>query len=157
MGALFYEGAALERLGRLRQADRVLREAAEAGAGYPPPCRVSAAEFDRVVEATLAELPGRIKEVLDAHCVVLREDFPPAVRVRKDGVDPLLLGECVGSLEDTKSGLAGPIEVIVYRRNLEKVCGSLDELAEEVRKTVLHEVGHAMGLDEDGVAALGLA
>ena len=70
----------------------------------------------------------------------------------------LLLGLYVGrprtrrSVED--SG-AMPDVIYLFQRNIETVCDSADELIDQVRKTVLHEIGHHFGMDEDDLDALG--
>jgi predicted Zn-dependent protease with MMP-like domain len=48
------------------------------------------------------------------------------------------------------------VQVVLYRRNLEKLCGSREELIDQIRTTVFHEVGHALGMDEAELDALGL-
>ncbi len=154
--ALFVLGAALERLGQRGPADQALRRAAELDPErYCAPFRVSDREFDRVVEEALGELPAPVREALLAAATIVREDYPSEAAIRAHGTEPLLLGECVGTLEETRGG-ERPAEVILYRRNLEKVCADRDELREQIVITLYHEVGHALGLDEDGVAALGL-
>jgi hypothetical protein len=110
--AAFHLGACLERLGDLEGADAALALAADLDPeGFVPPCRISPAEFDRVVTETLDELPAIIRGVLEEHCTLLREDYPHEARVRREGVDPLLLGECIGSLESARLGDSGPIQV----------------------------------------------
>ena len=42
--------------------------------------------------------------------------------------------------------------VFVFQRNLERVCADREWLAEEIRVTVLHEIGHFLGLDENDLA-----
>ncbi len=123
---------------------------------YCSPYRVSDAEFDQTVEEALDALPAPVRQALLGAATIVREDYPPAEAVQSLGTDPLLLGECVGTLELTRGGDHGPAQVLLYRKNLEKVCADHDELREQIVITLYHEVGHALGLDEDGVAALGL-
>jgi predicted Zn-dependent protease with MMP-like domain len=47
--------------------------------------------------------------------------------------------------------------IYLFRRNLLRMCRDREELAREIRTTVLHEVAHLLGLDEDGVGEWGLA
>ena len=47
--------------------------------------------------------------------------------------------------------------MILFKKNLEKVCRSVDELIDQIEITVRHEIGHYLGLDEDDMERLGLA
>ena len=49
-----------------------------------------------------------------------------------------------------------PPTVYLFQRNLERVCGDREQLVEEIRVTLFHELGHALGFDEEGVARMGL-
>lgn len=154
---LFMLGAALERAGRLAQADAALaRAAALAPDEYVVPYRVDDAAFDAAVTEALEALPAPLQTALDRDATLIRDDYPSAAAVAA-GQDPFLLGECLGELELTRLGEAGPVEVYLYRRNLEKVSDTRGRLVEEIRVTLYHELGHALGLDEGGVEALGLA
>ena len=47
--------------------------------------------------------------------------------------------------------------VILFKRNLEKVCRDREDLIEQIQVTVRHEVGHHLGLSEEDLDRLGLA
>ena len=48
-----------------------------------------------------------------------------------------------------------PDRIILYRRNIERTCNGREEIIAEIRDTVLHEIGHHFGLDEDDLEDLG--
>ena len=50
-----------------------------------------------------------------------------------------------------------PPSIYLFQRNLERMARDEEHLAEEIRITLFHEIGHLLGLDESGVAELGLA
>ncbi|MCG3179696.1 MAG: hypothetical protein BIFFINMI_02037 [Phycisphaerae bacterium] len=50
---------------------------------------------------------------------------------------------------------AWPDRIVIYQRSIERACGDADEAVEQIRKTVLHEIGHFFGLDEDDLENLG--
>ncbi len=154
--AAHYLGCALERLGRAKEADRELARAAKLDPErWPKPARMSAKEFESCVLAAQAELPDEIREAIEERFSLVVEDFPSDEAVAR-GLDPLNLGECRGrDLSELEDG--APAEVVLYKKNLEKICGSKDELVEEIRVTLFHELGHALGFGEEGVDDLGLA
>ena len=75
-------------------------------------------------------------------------------------LSPRLLGMFVGVAPRDISILDAPPEqqptILLFKRNLERACPDRDILVAEVRKTVVHEVGHAIGLSEDDLIDRGL-
>jgi predicted Zn-dependent protease with MMP-like domain len=107
-------------------------------------------EFERLVEQALAELPARYRTLLE-NIVVIVEDRPRGQRRRTPADEELLLGEFVGIPRTEKSVLepGPPDQVFLYQKNIEAVCETEEEIREEIRLTVLHELGHYFGLEED--------
>ena len=48
-----------------------------------------------------------------------------------------------------------PDRIILFQRNIERVCNNMDELKEKVREVLVHEIAHYFGMDEDEVRAAG--
>lgn len=144
------------------RAHELLEEARRLDPERPPPVRVAAAEFDRVVEAALDSLAPQFRERV-RHVRVVREPVPfvELVDPRDPGATPpdllgLFIGPTIHDLaEDFPAQL--PPTIYLFQRNLERMARDEAHLAEEIRVTLFHEIGHLLGLDEDGVAALGLA
>ncbi len=107
--------------------------------------------FDDVIAETLRELPRPLREKLATVAVVVAER-PPR------GEEEDLLGLFVGVPYGEKIGNPQPEadQIFLFRRNLEEMCESEEELAEEIRTTLLHEIGHYLGLDEDELIERGL-
>lgn len=107
-------------------------------------------DFERHVRRALESLPPEIARAM-ANVEIVVEDENPE--------DPDLFGLYLGiPLTDRDSGYAGvlPDKIAIYRIPLEEEFG--DEpavLEEEIRITVLHELGHHFGLDEDRLDELG--
>lgn len=127
-------------------------------AAPPPELHLDAEEFERVAEAALAELPQLAIDRLE-NVPVLVEDVPSEELVA-DGVDPRLLGLFSGVPLSEKSSVGGQVPTLdaihLFQRNLERLADNLDDLAEEIRITVLHETAHFFGLDDDDLEGMGL-
>jgi predicted Zn-dependent protease with MMP-like domain len=96
-------------------------------------------DFDEHVRRALDTLPPDLAEGLENVAVVVEEE---------NADEPDLFGLY-------QSGDYGPHTVTIYRRPLEDTFHDSDELEREIRITVLHELGHYFGLDEDRLAELG--
>jgi predicted Zn-dependent protease with MMP-like domain len=134
------------------------REARRLDLAAPAPAwSLSHDEFDALAHAALAELPERARELL-GNCPVLVEPAPSDELVG-DGVDPRLLGLFSGTaLPDVASvgGAPALTTIHLFQKNLEASALDADDLAEQIRITVLHETAHFFGLDEDDLEAIGL-
>ena len=108
------------------------------------PLRIAAFEFDRIARAVWADIPATFKDRMD-NTIVAVEELPDEEDV-EDGTDPDLLGVYSGA---TALGDDFPERIVLYQRNHENVCATLGELSEEIRRTILHEVGHHFGMDHD--------
>ena len=104
--------------------------------------------FDEHVRAALDLLPPQIAAALDNVAVVVEEEHPD---------DPDLYGLYEGIPLPERGDMAGalPDRITIFRRPLQEDFDDPGELEEEIRVTVLHELGHYFGLDEDRLAELG--
>jgi predicted Zn-dependent protease with MMP-like domain len=104
-------------------------------------------EFDEHVRAALDSLPDDIAAGLENVAVVVEEASPR---------DPSILGSFFGYPhgERAPSG-ALPAKVVIYRRPLEQSFPDPTELERQIRITVLHELAHYFGIDEERLAELG--
>lgn len=119
--------------------------------------RLSEAEVAAIAEQALDELPDRARELLRDVPIVIAEQ--PAESDVDAGIDPRSLGLFSGTAYPDGSHLGGQpglTQILIFRRNLERVAGSEDDLREEVRTTLLHETGHFFGLSDDELEGLGL-
>ena len=107
------------------------------------------ARFEQLVEQALRELPARYRNLLE-NIVVVVEDLPRG-RPQPGPDEELLMGEFVGVPRTEKSVWepGPPDQVFLYQKNIEAVCESEEEIRDEVRVTLLHELGHYFGLEED--------
>ena len=115
------------------------------------PVEIAPDDFDALFEAALDELPDEIAALV-SNVVLQVEDDAPAE-------DPHLLGIYEGvALTERAANHAGmlPDRILLFRRPLCDLCDSLDELRDEVRITVVHEVAHHFGIGEQRLHSLGL-
>jgi predicted Zn-dependent protease with MMP-like domain len=111
------------------------------------------AEFEGLVDEALASVPERFKTFL-ANTAVVVEDEPSAeVRAEMElAPDETLYGlyEGVPLTERTTADDTIPDRVVIYRTPLvEEFADDRAAIRREIRITVLHEIGHHFGLDED--------
>lgn len=110
--------------------------------------QVSAERFECLVADALDEIPDGLAQLMD-NVVVTIEDDPP---------EPGLLGLYEGiplTERDDYGGFAMPDRVTVYRLPLLEMCESEDDLVDQVTITVIHELAHHFGIDDDTLHELG--
>lgn len=113
---------------------------------------VSPERFDELVDRALGQIPPQLLDQVE-NCVVIVEDEPDAeygdVLGYYDGI-PLSErdGQYTGALPD---------RILIFRGPLCRMVRDEDELVQEVRITVWHEVAHFFGLDDDDLDDLGYA
>jgi predicted Zn-dependent protease with MMP-like domain len=118
--------------------------------------------FNMLVRRAVSSLPIGVQQMLDNVAIVVEEepgpqhfdDMPPA------GEGDELFGLYQGiprSERDSGYNIVAPDRITIFSGPLERACSTQTELVEQVRITVLHELGHHLGFDEDGLDALGLS
>lgn len=111
-------------------------------------------EFELLVGRALRRLPREFRRRLDGIAVVI-EDEPTPEQREELGLAPkeLLFGLYDGvPLTDPdrySATIAFPDRIILFQRSFERACSTKEEVEEEIRLTVIHEVGHHFGLDEE--------
>jgi predicted Zn-dependent protease with MMP-like domain len=124
-----------------------------AARGVPQRYRTDRRTFDRIVRETLATLPAELRERI-SNLAVMVEEWPPddADEVDVDeGADLLGLYQGVpyGERQNGGYSMVLPDRITIYRQPILSVVRSEAEAREEVRLTVLHEIGHYFGLGDD--------
>jgi predicted Zn-dependent protease with MMP-like domain len=113
---------------------------------------LSRSAFERLVAEALDGLPPDFAALLDNVAVVVEEEPDPQVLVEM-GMDPdeELLGLYLGvPLTERGSQYQSlPDRVAIYRGPVLRCCGSRREVVREVRDTVVHELGHHFGLEDE--------
>jgi predicted Zn-dependent protease with MMP-like domain len=98
--------------------------------------RVSMEQFEAAAEAAIESIPEEFRSYLENTVFVIEESSPEDLMGLYEGATAL-------------AALGMPERITLYKRSHERAAESLDELVDEVRRTILHEVGHHFGMEED--------
>lgn len=124
-------------------------------AAKPPELEVTDDEVEKITLDTLAELPANIRAHLEKVPILI--DTAPNEDHVADGLDPRSLGLFNGTpLPESGSGTPAITNILLFKTNLARFAHDEEELADEIRITVLHETAHYFGLDEEDLEAIGL-
>ena len=114
---------------------------------------ITRAEFDSLVEEALAELPEQFARLLQNVVVVVEEEpTDDDLDMLEDDDDDELLGIYRGiALPDrTHDMLPGlPDQIAIFRGPILRIADNRRQAVREIRETVIHELGHYFGLDDD--------
>ncbi|HEX7700821.1 MAG TPA: metallopeptidase family protein [Kofleriaceae bacterium] len=118
-----------------------------------PDVSISEDEVERIASTALDLLPAEVKDKL-ANVPIMIDELPSDALV-DEGTDPRLLGLFQGTpMADDLAPVVTTI--LLFKRNLERVSIDLDQLADEITITVLHETAHYFGLEEADLERIGL-
>jgi predicted Zn-dependent protease with MMP-like domain len=124
-----------------------------------PPPDARHERFEQLVERALDELPGEIRRLLENVAVVI-EDEPTAEQLRTSGMAPAetLYGlyEGTPAVEYGSDWVAFPNKISLFRLPLEEDFADPHDLAHQVRLTVVHELAHHAGIDDERLHRYGL-
>jgi len=114
---------------------------------------VTRRQFEALVEKALRRLPRGFKDKL-ANIAVVVEDWADDDTLEEMGIEPpdTLYGLYRGvdlTRRDSGYGNVLPDTVTIYQGPIEEDCADEEEMAELVRETVVHEIGHYFGLDDE--------
>ena len=116
-------------------------------------------EFDVIVAKAVAKIPDEIQEHLN-NIVIMVQKRPSRKTLQKMGIksDGTLLGLFTGIPLTERSITTPPLfpdAIYLYQEPLESISSNLEELEEEIRVTVVHEIAHYLGMTEERLAELG--
>ena len=115
-------------------------------------------EFEALVERALRRLPRQFKDRITNIAVVV-EDWADEETLEELGIEPpdTLYGLYRGTdltRRDSSYGNVLPDTIHIYQGPIEEDCADAEEMAELVLDTVIHEIGHYFGLDDDTMEGL---
>jgi len=111
--------------------------------------QMSAEEFERHVAEALDTIPAELATLID-NCVILVEDYPPP-----DLAGTLGLYSGIPLTERGQFYTGLPDRIQIFRYPILAICDTPEEVIEEIRITVIHEIAHHFGIDDDRLHELG--
>lgn len=116
-----------------------------------PMVEMSSEDFEQAVDDALELVPAELLDLVDNVVILIEDDSPEG--------EPELLGLYDGvSLTDRGSDWGFgelPDRIFIYRNPTLAICDTIDEVRDEVAVTVVHEIAHHFGIDDERLHALG--
>ncbi len=117
--------------------------------------------FAALIRRAIDALPEEFRQRME-NVAVQVEALPDKATCREMGLDsPYELFGLYRGTPLTERHVDAPFEwpdtITIYKKSIEAACDDADEAVEQIRQTVLHEIGHFFGLDEDDLEELGYA
>lgn len=120
--------------------------------------RLTESEFEQLVVDVLDSLPESLLNVIDNVDVVI-EPRPTREQLKRMGITH---GSLFGLYEgiplterDSGYSIVAPDKITIFQRVIESACSTEEEVADQVRTTVIHEVAHHFGIGEEKLDELG--
>ncbi|MGB4067914.1 MAG: metallopeptidase family protein [Nitrospira sp.] len=115
---------------------------------------VSFEDFEKLVQQAISDLPLPYAKLMESIAVVVEEEPPQDVfeDLELDSEDDLLglyQGQSLAADSFFDPGGEQPPRISIYKGPILRMCESPEEVVQEVRDTVVHELGHHVGLDDD--------
>ena len=115
---------------------------------------MSSEAFAKLVQQAIADLPPPYAKLMESIAVVVEEEPPKEVLedLELESEDELLglyQGQSLAADSFFRSGGESPPQISIYRGPIMRLCESPEEVVQEVYDTVVHELGHHVGLNDD--------
>jgi len=121
--------------------------------------KVSQEEFDRIVKRSISRIPGEFRQLLENILIAVRRR-PSCALLKEMGMssDETLLGVYQGLSLKKRSVMAPPLfpdTIFLFQEPLEEMCETIEDMEQQIEKTVVHEIAHYFGISEERLADLG--
>ena len=115
--------------------------------------------FERLVADAIDELPEEFREKLENVAIII-EDWPSKELLYRMEISPgeTLFGLYEGVPLTERSHFGDPLypdRILIFQRAIEEECDSTEEIKQEVKITLVHEVAHFFGMDDDYLEEIG--
>jgi len=115
-------------------------------------------KFEEIILNTLENLPDKFKQKIENLSIVIEESsISPFIKGREGSHTQYTLGLFQGIPATYKAGRRNilPDKITIFKKSLEEVSSNDKELERNIRKVILHELGHYFGLDEKKLKKIG--
>jgi predicted Zn-dependent protease with MMP-like domain len=122
--------------------------------------RLSQEAFDEIAGRAIEGIPEELRGYLENVMISVQKEPSPEL-LEEMGMDPeedTLLGLYQGVALTDRSATEPPLfpdTIFLFQDPIEEICDSIEEIEEEIAITVVHEIAHHFGIDEDRLAELG--
>ena len=160
--AHYYLGLLDEREGEKADARRHFADARKRNPhDFPPPVELSAQAFDQALTDALEKLPERVRRYLENVSIVVQdlprtEDLLAEVPPLSPAILGLFHGTPITEQSSSDPWSHFPSSIALFQKNLQRFARSREELIEQIGITLIHEVGHFLGLSEEDLYERGL-
>ncbi|PJM74723.1 metallopeptidase family protein [Bifidobacterium simiarum] len=120
--------------------------------------RISDDEFEHAIEEALQRIPPRFHQALNNIGIAMADESDDRELATMDDPDGELLGLYEGIPLPQRSNDYGgvmPDIITIFKGPHERICRTHEELVDQIRKTVMHEIGHYFGFDDATLHAHG--
>lgn len=121
--------------------------------------KLSRRQFEQAVERAIAKIPEGFRRHM--HNLAISVEADPSGELRREMAMPsgeTMLGLYTGIPLPERSATEPPLypdEILIFQNPLQEMCGSVEELEAEIELTIVHELAHYLGFDEDRLVELG--
>ena len=120
---------------------------------------ISREQFEGLVRGALSQLPSDVKNHLENVDIVVDESASAAQLVGtgiENKMELLGLYEGIPLTERYGYDLVLPDKITLFQKPIETICETQEQITEEIRMTIVHEIAHHFGIDDDRLHSLGL-
>ena len=151
-------GLTLEQLGEVAAADAEQKKALDlAPHELSAPVLIPVDEFQKEIDSVVATLPADRRAHVDKIKVEIADlPDPNDLKAVQPPFPPTILGLYRGPVGRAPTSADEAPSIVLYRKNLARAVKTRVELSEQIRDTLLHEIGHLEGLDEDDLRRRGM-
>jgi predicted Zn-dependent protease with MMP-like domain len=114
--------------------------------------------FEDLVQQAIEELPDEFRKRLENVAVIVEDEPPPELLARLDVMPEDTLFGLYEGTPLTERGFDAPLHpdhIWIFQRPIEDECDGDDDIKEEIKITIVHEVAHFFGMDDDYLEGLG--